>query len=155
VNKSPLFDMVAGIVNAHAALVRAQPAEPVVTRIEFAPGHENERLTDEGVAAKLRLMKAAPKLLEAAQAAWNCIGELPPTQVAAGADSDIMPFDVSRFPLSAAFDDACAPEGAAPVTRYEDGIAELEGDPWIFWAVVAGVIGGMLLSVAFPSGFLP
>jgi hypothetical protein len=72
---------------------------------------------------------------------------------AAGADSDIMPFDASRFPLSAAFDDACAPEGAAPVTRYEDGIAELEGDPWIFWAVVAGVIGGALLSVAFPMGW--
>jgi hypothetical protein len=80
VNKSPLFDMVAGIVNAHAALVRAQPAEPVVTRIDFAPGHEDERLTDSAVAGKLRLMKAAPKLLEAAQAAWNCIGELPPTQ---------------------------------------------------------------------------
>jgi hypothetical protein len=62
--KSPLFDMVAGIVNAHAALVRAQPAEPIVTRIEFAAGHEDERLTDEGVAAKLRLMKAAPALAE-------------------------------------------------------------------------------------------
>ncbi|RQO83524.1 hypothetical protein [Acidovorax sp. FJL06] len=27
-----------------------------------------------------RLIAAAPDLLEAAQAAWNCIGELPPTQ---------------------------------------------------------------------------
>jgi hypothetical protein len=36
---------------------------------------------------------------------------------------------------------------------HDDGIAELEGDPWIFWAVVAGVIGGMLLSVAYPMGW--
>lgn len=35
------------------------------TRIEFAHGHEDERLTDQDVAAKLRLMKAAPKLLAA------------------------------------------------------------------------------------------
>lgn len=27
-----------------------------------------------------RLIAAAPELLEAARAAWNCIGELPPTQ---------------------------------------------------------------------------
>lgn len=27
-----------------------------------------------------QLIAAAPELLEAAQAAWNCIGELPPTQ---------------------------------------------------------------------------
>jgi hypothetical protein len=51
-----------------------------ITRIDFVPGHEDARLTDVQVAAKLRVMKAAPKLLEAAQAAWNCIGELPPTQ---------------------------------------------------------------------------
>lgn len=30
--------------------------------------------------ANARLIAAAPDLLEAAQAAWNCIGELPPTQ---------------------------------------------------------------------------
>jgi len=41
----------------------ASPAEPVATRIEFAPGHENERLTDEGVAGKLRLMKLSPRML--------------------------------------------------------------------------------------------
>jgi hypothetical protein len=68
--KSPLFEMVAGIVNAHAALVRA---EPRITRIEFAAGHENERLTDEEVARKLRVMKAASKLLEALPA---CVREL-------------------------------------------------------------------------------
>lgn len=28
-----------------------------------------------------RLLAASPDLLAAAQAAWNCIGELPPTQV--------------------------------------------------------------------------
>ena len=37
------------------------------TRIEFAPGHEDERLTDQDVAAKLRLMKHAPELLAALQ----------------------------------------------------------------------------------------
>jgi hypothetical protein len=67
--KSPLFDMVAGIVNAHAALVRAQPAEPTITRIDFAPGHEDEAITERDVAEKLRLMKAAPKLLEACRQA--------------------------------------------------------------------------------------
>lgn len=30
--------------------------------------------------ANAHLIAAAPDLLEAAQAAWNCIGELPPTQ---------------------------------------------------------------------------
>lgn len=30
--------------------------------------------------ADAHLIAAAPELLEAAQAAWNCIGELPPTQ---------------------------------------------------------------------------
>jgi hypothetical protein len=65
---------------------------------------------------------------------------------AADVVSDVAPLDVSRFP------DSCAFEGAAPVVSYEDGIRELESDPWIFWAVVAGVIGGMLLSVAFPLG---
>lgn len=35
----------------------------------------------EGVAdANARLIAAAPELLEAAQAAWTCISELPPTQ---------------------------------------------------------------------------
>jgi hypothetical protein len=75
--KSPLFEAAAGIVNAHVALARtitdATSREPVVTRIDFAPGHEDERLTDEGVAAKLRLMKAAPRLLEALPA---CVREL-------------------------------------------------------------------------------
>jgi hypothetical protein len=42
-----------------------QATEPRVTRIEFAAGHENERLTDEGVAGKLRLMKAAGQMYEA------------------------------------------------------------------------------------------
>lgn len=28
----------------------------------------------------MRMLSAAPKLLEAAHAAWNCISELPPTQ---------------------------------------------------------------------------
>lgn len=36
------------------------------------PGHENR--------ANARLIAAAPELLEAAQAAWNCIAELSPTQ---------------------------------------------------------------------------
>jgi hypothetical protein len=42
-----------------------QATEPRITRIEFAAGHENERLTDEGVAGKLRLMKAAGQMYEA------------------------------------------------------------------------------------------
>ena len=30
---------------------------------------------------------------------------------------------------------------------YEDEIRRMEGDPWVFWAVVIGVIGGMVLSL--------
>jgi hypothetical protein len=69
--------------------------------------------------------------------------------------SNFTPFDdVSRFPLST-FDDHCAPEGAAPTTRYADGIvAESERDPWLFWAVVIGCIAGMVLSVMWPMGVL-
>jgi hypothetical protein len=70
--KSPLFDMVAGIVNAHAALVRAQLAEPAVTRIDFAPGHEDERLTDSAVAGKLLKMKAAGLMYEALRKTKTC-----------------------------------------------------------------------------------
>lgn len=33
-----------------------------------------------GPAANAKLIAAAPELLAAARAAWNCIGELPPTQ---------------------------------------------------------------------------
>lgn len=45
------------------------------------PGQE-ERFARETAerAANKALIAAAPDLLEAAQAAWNCIGELPPTQ---------------------------------------------------------------------------
>jgi len=50
-------------------------AEPTITRIDFAPGHENERLTDEGVAGKLRLMKAAPVLRDALNAAMRFMRE--------------------------------------------------------------------------------
>lgn len=47
------------------------------------------------------------------------------------------------------------PAEAATEIGHDDSIREMEGDPWIFWAVVVGVIGGMLLSVAYPSGFAP
>ncbi len=45
------------------------------------PGQEERfaRETEERAANKA-LIAAAPDLLEAAQAAWNCIAELPPTQ---------------------------------------------------------------------------
>jgi hypothetical protein len=69
--------------------------------------------------------------------------------------SDFTPLvEHSRFPVSV-LDDSCATEGAAhePVS-FEEGQAAMESDPWIFWAVVAGVIGAMLLSVAFPMGVL-
>lgn len=108
--KSPLFDMVRGIVNAQAALVRGLPAhgpdnpprlrrpdesveqyraamgwsaepaqqstaEPidhgpgvVVTRVEFAPGHEDARLTSEQVAALMRKVRLAPRMLAALKA---------------------------------------------------------------------------------------
>lgn len=36
--------------------------------------------SDEQAEFDARLIAAAPELLEAAQAAWNCIAELPPTQ---------------------------------------------------------------------------
>lgn len=35
---------------------------------------------EEEQVANAHLLAAAPKLLDAAQAAWNCIAELPPTQ---------------------------------------------------------------------------
>ena len=41
----------------------------------------------------------------------------------------------------------CAEEGHVHPLDYEAGIAEMESDPWIYWAVVVGVIGGMLLSL--------
>jgi hypothetical protein len=97
--KSPLFDMVRGIVNAQAALVRASdglPAEPArrrrlcrdcadydgtcpndglpckresadltITRIEFAAGHEDARVTSEQVAALMRKVRLAPRMLQA------------------------------------------------------------------------------------------
>ena len=81
--KSPLFDMVRGIVNAQAALVRGLPAESaqqstaepidhgpgvVVTRIEFAAGHEDARLTSEQVAALMRKVRLAPRMLAALKA---------------------------------------------------------------------------------------
>jgi hypothetical protein len=48
--------------------VQGEPTtDPRITRIEFAPGHEDARLTDDEVAAKLRVMKAAPFLLSALQ----------------------------------------------------------------------------------------
>lgn len=90
--KSPLFNMVAGIVNAHAALVRAQPAEPVVTRIEFAPGHEDERLTEQDVAAKLRLMKLAGRMLAALKALDNHICNNLSSDYPTGIDINDAPF---------------------------------------------------------------
>ena len=42
-----------------------------------------------------------------------------------------------------------APEAAHAATEmsYEDEIDQLEGDPWIYWGIVLGVIAGMLLSL--------
>jgi hypothetical protein len=60
-----------GTADSAAALAATiqQATEPRVTRIDFAPGHEDEAITERDVAAKLRLMKAAPKLLEACRQA--------------------------------------------------------------------------------------
>jgi hypothetical protein len=43
--------------------------------------------------------------------------------------------------------DSCAQEGHIQRVSYEDGIAKLEADPLIYWAIVLGVIGGALLSI--------
>jgi hypothetical protein len=43
--------------------------------------------------------------------------------------------------------DSCAQEGHIERVSYEDGVAEMEADPWLYWAVVIGVIGGALLSI--------
>lgn len=53
-----------------------QATEPRITRIEFAAGHEDARLTDEGVAAKLRLMKLAPRMLAALKAMHEALGAM-------------------------------------------------------------------------------
>jgi hypothetical protein len=67
--------------------------------------------------------------------------------------SDFTPLvEHSRFPVSV-LDDSCATEGAVhePV-GYEDGIRELESDPWIFWGAVAGATLAVLLSTLWPMG---
>jgi hypothetical protein len=64
-NLHPIFEEIL------SATIR-QATEPRVTRIEFAAGHENERLTDEGVAGKLRLMKAAGQMYEALRKTKTC-----------------------------------------------------------------------------------
>lgn len=43
--------------------------------------------------------------------------------------------------------DSCAQEGRIERVSYEEGIAQMEADPWVFWAVVVGVIAGLLLSI--------
>lgn len=53
--------------------------------VPMATGSMKWALFDDGIRsenpeADARLIAAAPDLLAAAQAAWNCIGELPPTQ---------------------------------------------------------------------------
>lgn len=52
-----------------ASSVTAEPIDHdpgvVVTRVEFAPGHEDARMTSEQVAALMRKVRLAPKLLEA------------------------------------------------------------------------------------------
>lgn len=68
--------------------------------------------------------------------------------------SGVMPLDCSQFGPSTLPED-CAPEGAAPTVSYEDGIADLEADSWVYVAIALGCIGGALLSVMFPSGFVP
>lgn len=42
--------------------------EPVITRIEFAPGHEDERLTQQDVSAAMLKMNAAGQMYEALMA---------------------------------------------------------------------------------------
>lgn len=42
-------------------------ADPTITRIEFAPGHEDARLTSEQVAALMRKVWLAPRMLAALQ----------------------------------------------------------------------------------------
>jgi hypothetical protein len=52
-------------------------AHLMVAMLAHSINHEDQR--DEAL-ANARLIAAAPELLQAAQAAWNCISELPPTQ---------------------------------------------------------------------------
>jgi hypothetical protein len=58
----------------------------------------------------------------------------------------------SRFPVSM-LDEGCATEGAAhdPVS-YEQGIRDLESDPWVEWAIVIGVVLGASLSAWDAAG---
>lgn len=44
---------------------KRESADPVVTRIEFAPGHEDAPLTSEQVAALMRKVRLAPRMLAA------------------------------------------------------------------------------------------
>lgn len=59
-----------GTPDSAAALARTitdatSRAEPVITRIEFAPGHEDARLTSEQIAALMRKVRLAPRMLKA------------------------------------------------------------------------------------------
>ena len=53
--------------------VITEDGSPIARRASTRGKYEYEE-------ANARLIAAAPDLLEASQAAWNCIGELPPTQ---------------------------------------------------------------------------
>ena len=50
--------------------------------------------------------------------------------------ADVPRLDVSRFP------DSCAFEGATPEVSYEEGIRQMEADPWVKCALVVGVVTG-------------
>lgn len=57
-------------LKAEAALAATiqQATEPRVTRIDFAPGHEDARMTSEQVAAPMRKVRLAPRMLAALKA---------------------------------------------------------------------------------------
>lgn len=46
----------------------------------YTPSDKHAEMEQAETRANARLIATAPELLDAAQAAWNCIAELPPTQ---------------------------------------------------------------------------
>lgn len=66
--------------------------------------------------------------------------------------SGVMPLDVSRFPPST-FGDECAIEGHVTPADYEEGIRQMEADPWVDCAIVVGVVLGASLSAWARAGW--
>lgn len=79
---SPESERAEWIADADAAhaIDADDPVDGRLFEVAAVWGIDRSDREDDRSLANARLIAAAPELLEAAQAAWNCIGELSPTQ---------------------------------------------------------------------------